>query len=108
MTASSQRQQADPLLTIPQLASMAGLHASTLYRSLERGDFPLPLIRLGSRVRVSRAAAERLIHGAPSPAPPAPVAAVAKSTESPPYCAACGTRLKEPVTHSYVPPSGSE
>jgi excisionase family DNA binding protein len=100
MTASSQRQQSDALLTIPQLASMVGLHASTLYRSLDRGEFPLPLIKLGGRIRVSRAAAERLIQGA---APPVPITTVGTLAGPVIYCPSCKARLRSVPTCSAPP-----
>ena len=43
---------------------MLGIHRCTLYRSIERGDFPLPLFQINARWRVPRKAVEALIDGA--------------------------------------------
>jgi predicted DNA-binding transcriptional regulator AlpA len=61
--------QPSPLLSIRELAVLAGLNPSTLYRSIARGEFPLPIVRLGNRIRVSWAAAEALLFGEPGAAP---------------------------------------
>jgi len=52
-----------PLLTIPELADLVGMHPSTLYRAITRGDFPVPIVRFGDRIRVPRAAVEKLLYG---------------------------------------------
>jgi len=52
-----------PLLTIPELADLVGMHPSTLYRAITRGDFPVPIVRFGDRIRVPRVAVERLLYG---------------------------------------------
>lgn len=53
-----------PLLSIEEAAEMLGIHRCTLYRSIERGDFPLPLFQINARWRVPRKAVEALIEGA--------------------------------------------
>jgi len=59
-----------PLLSIEEAAEMLGVHRCTLYRSIERGDFPLPLIQINARWRVPRKAVEALIEGGPTQEPP--------------------------------------
>jgi hypothetical protein len=40
-----------------------GESRSSIYRSIERGDLPLPVFRINGRLRVARRAVERLIAG---------------------------------------------
>lgn len=63
-----------PLLSIEEAAEMLGIHRCTLYRSIERGDFPLPLVQINARWRVPRKAVESLIEGA-TPQTPPPISA---------------------------------
>jgi predicted DNA-binding transcriptional regulator AlpA len=42
---------------------MLGEDRSTLYRSIKRGDFPLPVVTINGRMRVPRKAIETLITG---------------------------------------------
>jgi excisionase family DNA binding protein len=81
---------ARPLLSVAELARLIGVNPSTLYRAINRGDFPLPIVRFGNRIQVPRAAAEKLIHGSV-------VATVPGSAESPDgaerYCASCSAPL---------------
>ena len=58
-----------PLLSVEEVAEMLGIHRCTLYRSIERGDFPLPLFQINARWRVPRKAVEALIEGSPTQAP---------------------------------------
>ena len=62
-----------PLLTVEETAAMLGETRSTLYRALKAGTLPLPVFRIGSRIRIPRRAVERLIEGLdpeqPSPWP---------------------------------------
>lgn len=76
-----------PLVGLSELAEVLGVHRSTLYRSIERGRFPLPIVRVGARISVPRAAVERLLAGgadAPESPPPPP---------QEDRCPTCGTRL---------------
>jgi hypothetical protein len=50
---------------------MLGEDRSTLYRSIKRGDFPLPVVTINGRMRVPRRAIEALVTGAPGEAAPA-------------------------------------
>lgn len=63
-----------PLLSVEEVAELLGVHRCTLYRSIERGDFPLPLFQINARWRVPRKAVEALVEGTTAPALP-PVSA---------------------------------
>lgn len=52
-----------PLLSVEQTAILLGESRSAVYRSIEKGDFPLPVFRINGRVRIPRRAVERLIDG---------------------------------------------
>lgn len=56
-----------PLLSITELAALVGVNPATLYRTINRGEFPLPIVRLGTRMQVPRVAVERLLHGDVAP-----------------------------------------
>ncbi len=91
-----------PLLSISELAELTGVHASTLYRSINRGSFPIPIIRLGSRIRVSRAAAERLVGGEDGVFREEPALRPA-----PGYCWRCSALLSSPPMCSAARTSSS-
>jgi excisionase family DNA binding protein len=57
------RTTTSPLLSVREVAAMLGCSHSSLYRSISKGTFPLPLIIIGSCWRVPRRAVERLIDG---------------------------------------------
>ncbi|MDP9389455.1 MAG: helix-turn-helix domain-containing protein [Actinomycetota bacterium] len=49
---------------------MLGQSRSSLYRSIARGDLPLPLVKINGRNRIPRVAVERLVAGeVPGPLP---------------------------------------
>ncbi len=52
-----------PLLSVEETAVLLGENRSSVYRSIERGDFPLPVFKLNGRLRISRRAVERLMEG---------------------------------------------
>ncbi|MHB1783856.1 MAG: helix-turn-helix domain-containing protein [Acidimicrobiales bacterium] len=52
-----------PLLSVEEVAILLGQSLSSLYRSIERGDLPLPVFKLSGRWRVPRRAVERLLEG---------------------------------------------
>jgi excisionase family DNA binding protein len=56
-----------PLLSVEEAATLLGQNRSSVYRSIERGDFPLPVFRINGRYRIVRAAVERLLAGEPVP-----------------------------------------
>jgi excisionase family DNA binding protein len=61
-----------PLLSVEETAVLLGETRSTLYRALKAGTFPLPVFRIGGRVRIPRRAVERLIDGDPEGSIPPP------------------------------------
>ena len=68
-----------PLLSVEEAAILLGETRSTLYRAIKAGDFPLPIFRIGRRIRIPRRSVERLLSGLPltppddlQPVPPHP------------------------------------
>jgi excisionase family DNA binding protein len=60
-----------PLLSVEETALLLGETRSTLYRAVKAGTLPLPVFRIGSRIRIPRLAVENLIAGKdPRPALP--------------------------------------
>ena len=51
------------LLSVPDAAGLLGVDPSTLYRAIQRGDTPLPVVRIGRRLRIPRRSVEALLHG---------------------------------------------
>ena len=41
-------------LSVQEVAALLGEHRSTCYRSIERGDFPIPVVTINGRLRVPR------------------------------------------------------
>jgi excisionase family DNA binding protein len=65
-----------PLLSVEETAILLGETRSTLYRALKAGTLPLPVFRIGSRIRIPRRAVESLIDGLdPEQHPPSPLSA---------------------------------
>jgi excisionase family DNA binding protein len=54
-----------PLLSVEEAAILLGETRSTLYRAVKDGTFPLPVFRIGRRIRIPRRSVERLIDGLP-------------------------------------------
>lgn len=52
-----------PLLSVEETAILLGEARSTLYRAVKDGTLPLPMFRIGARIRIPRVAVERLIDG---------------------------------------------
>lgn len=52
-----------PLLSIEETAILLGENRATCYRAVKSGNFPLPVWRIGGRLRVPRRAVERLLDG---------------------------------------------
>jgi excisionase family DNA binding protein len=52
-----------PLLSVAEAAELLGISHSAIYRSIKRGDLPLPLITISGRWRIPRRAVEQLIEG---------------------------------------------
>lgn len=51
------------LLSVDEAAILLETTRSTVYRAISNGTFPLPVIRLGGRLRIPRAAVDRLLAG---------------------------------------------
>lgn len=56
-----------PLLSVDEVAILLGTNRSSIYRSIERGDLPLPVFKINGRLRIARAAVQRLLDGEPPP-----------------------------------------
>ena len=54
---------ASRLISIEEAALRLNISKATAYRAIKTGNFPLPVIQLGGRVKVSLAALERLVSG---------------------------------------------
>lgn len=54
-----------PLLSIEEAAILLGETRSTLYWALKQPDCPLPVHRIGKRLRIPLRAIERLLDGLP-------------------------------------------
>ena len=48
---------------VAEAAAALGIHKLTAYDSIRRGDFPVPVIKIGRRLVVPKAALERLLAG---------------------------------------------
>lgn len=53
-------------LTVDEAASVLGISAITLYRTIERGECPIPIVRIGRRVLISREGLGALLRGEPA------------------------------------------
>jgi excisionase family DNA binding protein len=49
------------LVGVDELARLLGLSRATVYRSIARGDLPLPVYRINNRLRIPRHAVEELL-----------------------------------------------
>jgi len=54
------------------LTACLGVTRSTLYRAIKAGTFPLPVFRIGQRVRIPLRSVDRLIAGLPLSPPEEP------------------------------------
>ena len=71
-----------PLMSVQEAAGMLGVSRATIYRQIERDELPLPVYRIGRRMRIPRLQVERFLRGETFPAAtplltlvPAPVTA---------------------------------
>lgn len=53
-------------LTVPEVAKLLGLSENSAYTAIARGDFPLPVIRIGRRLLVPRAKVHALLGHTPT------------------------------------------
>lgn len=80
--------------SVEETVILLGETRSTLYRAVKAGTLPLPVLTIGGRFRIPRAAAERLVAGLPpilddDPATqPVAEAAVEPPPRSRPTCSA--------------------
>jgi excisionase family DNA binding protein len=56
-----------PFVSVEEAALLLGEARSTVYRSVKAGTFPLPVVRIGARIRIPRIAIDRLIAGEDPP-----------------------------------------
>lgn len=52
-----------PLLSVEETAILLGETRSTLYRAIKDGNFPIPVHRIGRRIRIPRRSVERFLAG---------------------------------------------
>ena len=62
-TRRSVHSQPRPLVSVEEAAELLGQSRSSLYRSIARGDLPLPLVKINGRNRIPRMAVDRLVAG---------------------------------------------
>jgi excisionase family DNA binding protein len=63
MTRADIRLGRKPLLSVEETAILLGQSRSSIYRAIDKGDLPLPVVKIGGRWRVPRRAVERLLEG---------------------------------------------
>jgi excisionase family DNA binding protein len=82
-------------LSIEETSVLLGVSRSTLYRSIERGDFPMHVVQLNGRFRVPRRGVERLLEGADPLLPAAPTG----RSDLPIFgvCPTCGSSMSAPA-----------
>ncbi len=51
-------------LTVDEAAPILGISATTLYRAIERGECPIPVLRIGTRVLIPRDALDLVLSDA--------------------------------------------
>jgi excisionase family DNA binding protein len=81
-------------LSIEETSVLLGISRATVYRSVQRGDFPIPVVQLNGRLRVPRLAVERLMNGT-APASQSDVPDRSSLLPSG-LCPTCGTRSTTP------------
>ena len=57
------RARLKPLISVEEAAELLGCSRSSLYRSISRGDIPVPFVTINGRYRIPRAAVDRLLAG---------------------------------------------
>ena len=63
MAANRTTRSSKPFLSVVEVATLLGESRSTIYRSIARGDLPIPVVVINGRLRIARKALERLIDG---------------------------------------------
>jgi excisionase family DNA binding protein len=51
------------LLSVEEAATLLGIDRATCYRAIRNDTLPVPVVRLGGRIRIPRRAVERLLEG---------------------------------------------
>jgi excisionase family DNA binding protein len=51
-------------LTVDEAAPILGISATTLYRTIERGECPIPVLRIGARVLIPKDALDLVLRDA--------------------------------------------
>lgn len=54
-----------PLLSVDEAAILLGSSRSSIYRSIERGDLPIPVFKINGRLGIARATIACLLEGEP-------------------------------------------
>ena len=67
MRNTSLPRESKPLVSVEEAAVLLGETRSTLYRAIKDGNFPIPVHRIGSRIRIPRRSIERFLAGEVSP-----------------------------------------
>ena len=50
-------------MSVEEAAVLLGIDRATCYRAIRNQTFPIPIVRLGGRIRIPRRAVERLLDG---------------------------------------------
>lgn len=50
-----------PMATVPEAAAVLGIATSTAYELVRRGEFPVPVVKVGRQHRVPRQALDRFV-----------------------------------------------
>lgn len=74
------------LLSVEEASELLGTDRATCYRAIRNGTFPLPVVRLGGRIRIPLKAIERLVDGASFAIEASPIQLASMAT----CCPACG------------------
>ena len=82
------------LLSVEEAAILLGQTRSTLYRAIHAGTLPLPVHRVGKRMKIPRAALDRLLAGLDPTTPSTPggaqVVSRGDAPDRPGPCPLCG------------------
>lgn len=55
-------------ISLTEAAHVLGIHRSTAWELWKRGDFPVPVLQIGKRLRVTKAQLARYLDGGADPA----------------------------------------
>lgn len=53
-------------LSLTEAATVLGIHRSTAWELYKRGEFPVPVLQIGHRLRVTKAQLRRFLMGEPA------------------------------------------